>query len=153
MNATTDDRLPGIVHRFGDVCAAEHGGGVLVRSEDGYLTLEYSHGVEAENPYARYTDDEAEELTVSLYRVAIPAGENGALTDTEAIRSDLDWIGDDWEWILGSLGLGPWDLFAIALDPDRAWCLYEIVASYWGWGELDHYPERVTYGELEARWA
>ena len=37
-----------IVHRIGDVCAEDHGGGALVKDEYGYH-LEYTHGLETEH--------------------------------------------------------------------------------------------------------
>lgn len=37
-------------------------------------------------------------------------------------------------------------------DPAERMFVYEMVAGYWGWDNLDNYPEKFTVEELEKRW-
>jgi hypothetical protein len=59
-----------IIASIGDSCPEEHGGGVVFE-EDGNVWLEYTHGVEAENPGAKYTDDDADKAKVQVYRIGL----------------------------------------------------------------------------------
>ncbi len=139
-----------IVHRTGDVCVEDYGGGALVRY-GAHMYLEHTFGAETDAPYwDRYRCDRCEEPSLTVYRVSVPRGGRGKLCDVDAIRRDLDWV--DWLGAARCVGMDPWDVLAIALDPARAWALYEIAAEYHGWSELDPYPEEIPYRQVTRRW-
>jgi len=131
-----------VISRLGDSSPEDHGGGALVKVGR-ELVIEYTPGAEGEG-YGR--DHREPDLT--LYRVDVPTIRGRC--DIEGIRRDLDWI--DWNAVAKSVDLSPWEVLEIALDPTRAWGLYEIVAGYYGWDNLDLYPETFPYWRIARRW-
>jgi hypothetical protein len=139
-----------IVAKIGDICAEDHGGGALMRVGP-YLSLEYTHGAESDFTDLGFESGSREERNACLtvYRVDVPTiGRD--LCDCEAIRRDLDWC--DWPALAKCVDLDPWEILEIALDPKRAWALYEIAAQYHGWGELDLEPQEIPYWRVTRMW-
>lgn len=139
-----------VVHRIGDSCAEDHGGGALMRVGS-RLVLEYTHGAESD-----FTDtgldvdtQEGRNACLEVYRIDVPTI-GRSLCDIDGIRSDLDWC--DWPAVARCADLDAWDLLEIALDPKRAWALYEIAAMYYGWRELDLEPSRIPYWRVSRMW-
>lgn len=76
-------------------------------------------------------DDEYPRSYTTWFVVMAEAGE---------VLSDLDWV--DWDHVRSFVG---WKMDEVEnLNRTEAPCsraeLYEAVSSYWGWGEMDHYP-------------
>jgi len=135
---------------IGDVTPEDYGGGALMRVGP-YLTLEYTYGAECDLAHLGLESGSREERLACLevFRVDIPTIGRG-LCDIDGIRSNLDWI--DWPKVARSADLDAWEILEIALDPERAWVLYEIAAGYYGWRELDPEPLQVPYWRVARRW-
>jgi len=138
--------------RIGDQSSPEdYGGGALMRTGP-YLYLEYTHGAESDFADSGLEHGSREErlAPLTVYVVDVPTiGRD--LCDVDAIRSDLRWC--DWPAIAQCMDLDAWEILEIALDPTRAWGLYELAAGYHGWHELDLYPQRVPYWRVARMWA
>jgi hypothetical protein len=68
------------------------------------------------------------------------------------VAKDLDWV--EWERIASMIGRDLESLMADAKSPDpltRAW-LYDAVGSYYGWENIDAYPEMESQAFLAKRW-
>lgn len=116
------------------------GDDVAVAIEDGFLDPHDWH--ESAYKYAKDTDLLEEHSPVTVYRVDVP----------DDIWKYHDWV--DIDDISSTVGQGPEDVEKLGTSRkimDRVWVL-EIIASTWGWHELDHYPLQLTPKELEKRW-
>jgi hypothetical protein len=136
-----------ILSRVGDVCAEDHGGGAIVRDEDGYVYLEYTHGLESDHPGEDRYGDEVADLKLTLYRVQL---------DEPAWKA-LSGCGSEeklWTEVARSAGQDPEEVIEMAKseDPMKIAGCFEMFAGHWGWGELDHYPIELPYHEVETRW-
>lgn len=131
---------------LGDGCAEEYGGGKVFRRPDGTVFLEYTHGVETEagarDMGIDYTDEAAEDVELQVYSVEIE----------EDVLADLEWV--KWRKVADSMGMPLRELHQAAVSdrPMARACVYQDVASYYGWHELDQEPLTMTYGELQRRW-
>lgn len=127
-----------IIQRVGDRCPEDHGGGAIVRV-DGHVSLEWTEGIEVDHP--GYDGDDEANLEMTLFQVGI---DDDATSDLEGMI----------ESAAKSCGVELEEALRMAKSSnvcERAY-VYEMVAQTWGWHELDHYPTKVTYGELEDRW-
>lgn len=136
-------------HRYlatvGDINPAEYGGGWVLRilpnggRDSSYLAIEVVEW-----------DSDEDDATGYLFRANVE----------HDVAKYHDWI--DVNKVVSSLGYMPgdgpttadeWRAMARSRNPlDRARCL-EDIAGYYGWTELDNYPERVSRAEVRKRWA
>lgn len=142
-----------VIVRFGDLSPEDYGGGALVKvGRD--LVLEYTHGAESDWT-DRGIDPDSRTAPLAIYRRSVPTTDRGEI-DCAGVISDLDWAWKSGlanvDRIADCIGIDSWELLAIATDPKRAWALYEIVASYHGWHEIDDAPIEVPYWRVERRW-
>lgn len=135
-----------VLHRIGDVCAEDHGGGAIVEDEYG-PHVEYTYGLECEHPGEDRYGDEVGELVLEVFRVAldesawtmlIPHGDQAKLWEEIS-----ETCGQDFHETLA---------FAKSADPVKIAAALEMYASHWGWRNLDWEPLRMTYAEVEKRW-
>jgi len=120
-----------IIDTIGDVNPIEHGGGVVVASDEGGYTIEYTAGTEA-------TDGEV--LDVFQVNVEAHVFDYHDWVDVTAI-ANFEGVSED---ELLALGVSPHVMGRVAAT--------QAIASYCGWFELDQYPLQVTEAELEDRW-
>lgn len=108
--------------------------------EDGFLDPRDWHG--SAFSYAQDMDLLAGLQPVQVYRIDVE----------DDVFSYHDWA--KIEDIARGLGQDPEELLASGRSHkimDRAWAT-ETIAAYYGWHELDQYPETFTVAELEKRW-
>lgn len=116
-----------IVARVGDVDPIEHGGGVIFESPEGELSLEYLRGIGGP------------ERTV--YQVPIP----------EDVLDFYNWI--EVENISSFGGLLPSEIRKMSTGtPQEKAGILMLVATYYGWSNLDSYPLKLSEREVEQRW-
>jgi hypothetical protein len=123
MSETT--KFHGII---GDMNPIEHDGGVVYEGEHGVEVL-YFKG---------WSDDDGPRVTVSRFSV-----EDNVLTD-------LSWA--DWKEVASYIGMPEEELRGHAVSDNvmaRAQ-VYESVAQYCGFIELDHMPRELTLEQAEA---
>lgn len=134
---------PGPVERgavlgsFGDVNPLDHGGGMIYESGQGPAIL-YTPGLSDEDP----DDDDVENVVLEVYEVQVE----------DDVVKDLNWV--TWGDVARSIGMPVSELKQLARDPSvmaRASAI-DAVAGYYGWHELDQYPLKKTYGELDEEW-
>lgn len=135
-----------IIGRLGDVNPIDYGGGVVVRVHQGgrsHLILEHTYGMESEHPEAAGLSDAKERAAMlTVYRRDI----------ADDVMADLSWV--NWQAVITSQGAHPSTLQkdARSSDPVLRALVYEMVASHYGWGELDTSPIVLTNAELRRRW-
>lgn len=139
-----------VLCRIGDMCPEDHGGGALVRVGP-HLFLEYTWGAETEFADTDVDVDtrEGRRAEMTVYSVFVPTVGRG-LCDVAEIQQELGTY--DWEKIARYSGIDPLEVLVIANDPQRAWALYEMVAAYYGWDEMDEMPLSLPYWKVERRW-
>lgn len=135
-----------ILHRVGDVCAEDHGGGAVVKDEHGYH-LEYTHGLEMDHPGEDRYGDEVGELVLEVFRVQV---DEPAWTALSGCGNETEL----WEGIAESCGQDIEEVIRLAKseDPKEIAGALEMYAQVHGWRNLDQYPMRLTYAEVEERW-
>lgn len=124
----------------GDVNPIEHGGGYIVKTDDG-IHLEYFEGI-SDWPDSWDVDLDAPKWLakkVTLHRVDL-------CIDGEALMADLDWV--DWNSVSTSCG---YPRGRLKTAQERANAVMDV-AGHYGWHELDLYPLELTLGELIERW-
>ena len=136
-----------VIQRLGDVCAEDHGGGAVIRTEDGYLYLEWTHGLESEHPGEERYADEVGDLKLEVFRVSLD----------EPAWVALSGCGDEaklWAACADCSGLEVAEAVRLAKssDPLEMAGAFELFAGRHGWRELDCYPETMTYAEVSERW-
>lgn len=136
-----------IIHRIGDRCAEDYGGGALVKDEDGDLYLEYTQGLETDHPGEDRYGDEVGDLELEVFRVQVD----------EPAWIALSGCGNEtklWTGIASSLGMDPAEVIRMAKseDPKEIAGALEMFAQHYGWRELDFEPMRLPYSEVETRW-
>ncbi len=119
--------------QIGDVNPLDYGGGRIFLGPDGPY-LEYTQGLD--------DDQEEETATLVVYRVDLAP---------DAL-ADLDWATP--EDIAGYTGQTVGDLRKAgrSKSPVTRATVYEDVAGYYGWENIDSYPLSLSYQELEQRW-
>lgn len=134
---------PGHVYgQIGDVNPLDHSGGIVYESEYGEPVIAYTWGLEGLPGVDAY-DEDVEAVQLEVYRVPIA---------DDVLKDDLDWV--NWSDVAKTIGMPVSELKEAARSDNvmaRA-SVYEAVAGYHGWGELDPYPYTKTYGQLEAEW-
>lgn len=135
-----------IIHRIGDVCAEDHGGGALVKDEYGYH-LEYTYGLETDHPGEDRYGDEVGDLKLEVFRVQVD----------EPAWSALSGCGDQgklWSGVASSVGMDVDEVIKLAKseDPREIAGALEMFAQVHGWRELDWEPMQLPYSEVETRW-
>lgn len=116
----------------GDINPTEYGGGYLVRIHpDGGLSPSYV-ALECVE-----WDNDEDNACGTLSRVCVPRDvlAEHPWIDVSAMSRSLDFDPDEWRRLAMSRKI-----------TDRARCIVDI-ASYYGWHELDHYPQRVKRGD------
>lgn len=120
----SDIKFHGVI---GDMNPIEHDGGVVFDGDYGTMVL-YFQG---------WSDDNGERVTVSTVSVE------------DNVLEDLNWV--DWDAVASCIGMDVEELKGHALSDNvlaRAQ-VYESVAGYYGWGELDPNPSELTLEEAE----
>jgi hypothetical protein len=126
--------------QIGDMNPLDHSGGLVYESSGGPAIL-YTHGLEHEEGVGPY-DEDVESVKLDVYEVPIE----------EDVVKDLSWV--DWDSVASSIGMGVAELKGYARSSNimaRA-SVYDSVAGHYGWHELDSYPTKMTYGELDELW-
>lgn len=137
---TTNPSDAEVLGTIGDVSPIEHGGGRVFETEHGPM-LEYTHGMEDDAVVEH--DEGATKL--QLYRVSI---EPDVLTDLNWVKpSDLKSIARSMDTEVSTLRE-----FSKSGDVMKRVRVYEDVAGYWGWDNLDSYPITMTARELDEHW-
>lgn len=130
-----------VLGTVGDVNPIEHSGGIVVETEYG-PQLEYTPGFEPEHGYDE--DDEGATM-LTIYQVSIQ----------DDVLKDLNWVKpDDLKSIASYTGGSASELRKLSKSSDvmDRVRVYEDVASYYGWHNLDSYPLKITADELSERW-
>jgi len=130
---------------FGDVNPIKYGGGILYKDGDSYRAVHFDPTYESDLYYERSEDDEDGFLIVEVRSFDV---EDNVITH-------LSWLDNkDWDGIADSISIDADDLRELATDPDPRVRLqvYQSVAGYWGWGNLDHHPGRARAYELKKQY-
>ena len=126
---STDTKFHGII---GDMNPIEHDGGVVYQEgEDQSPEVLYFQG---------WTDDEGPRVTVSTFCVE------------DNVLEDLTWV--DWDSVASYIGMEVGELKGHAASDNvlaRAQ-VYESVAGYCGFGELDSQPRELTLEQAEKEY-
>lgn len=133
-----------VLGQIGDVNPIEYGGGPVWQDDGGEAHLAYTWGLETDHPDADPMGD-VQDLKLQVYVVSLES--SGA-----DFVSWYDWV--NWADVARSIGMASAELrgYARSDDPMARASVAESIAGYYGWGELDPYPEAYTVGELERRW-
>lgn len=131
-----------IVHcLLGDVCAEEHGGGIVFTGDHG-PELHYTHGVESDAPdfdpeYDNHAACKLEVYNVKLFHTA------------EEFLSWYGWI--DWEAVARSSGVEAFidDLRAVLSTVEGRASAIEAAAGHCGWHQFDEQPMVWSYAEVD----
>ena len=132
-----------VLHRVGDVCPEDHGGGAVVVTADGYTMLEYTHGLAVTHPDTTcYGEDERDALCLSVFQVRLD----------ESAWDAASWA--SWLDIANYAGQAFTDVKELAASADIAdrARAFEMVAGYYGWRALDPEPMTLSYADVAARW-
>lgn len=128
-----------VISKVGDVTPEEYGGGAIIESKWGDLSLEWTHGAE---DCPDVEDPEEENPFLLVYSVPL---------DEPAITF-ATWV--DVEECAATVGMQPDELQRLmeSSDPFEIARAYETIAATYGWFELDNYPINRSYKELQERW-
>ena len=147
MPGLFQDRKLFVVSLLGDVDPVSHGGGYVLIVRPGRI---HKHDPQEEDyPQIEYVewDSDAEDALGTFYQVD--------LRDLNVWDGLLSWVNDqDRIQILQSVGSEKtvgWDTGRGTLAQRAS--VVQMVGDYFGWLNLDAYPQRVTRVELAERWA
>ena len=130
--------------QIGDINPLDYSGGVVYQSGYGEPVLEWTHGLEGIEGVGPY-DEDVEDVELEVYRVPV----------ADDVIDDLNWMKEeDWDSVADSIGM-PVDELKEHAKSDNVMArasVYEAIAGHYGWGELDTYPEKYKYSELEKTW-
>jgi hypothetical protein len=136
---------------FGDVNPIRYGGGILYKDGDSYRAVHFDPTDEPDPDDECDEDDEDADCDGDGRLIV----EVRSFDVEDNVITDLSWLDNkDWDGIADSISIDADDLRELATDPDPRVRLqvYQSVAGYWGWDNLDHYPDRMRADELEKRY-
>lgn len=128
-----------IINSVGDVDPITHGGGYILKHPSGHYILTYTDGTEA----WAHVNKETGKKTIEVYEMHLPR-------TWKELKSDLNWV--DFKKVNDSIGMSmsEWKEFIKEVrnaTGDKAAVLYarlfENIAGYYGWHELDNYPQEM----------
>lgn len=133
-----------VISKHGDIDPITHGGGMVLENGEGYITLEWTEGpVEPEN-FGEPPDEEEGNLFV--YQIS--------LDQDTPFEWMSNWPSNIWDDVSRSCGMEEKELIKLAKSRDYSdqALVYQYVAGYCGWYELDQYPFKVSQKDLTTRW-